>query len=255
MMRKVIATGKGGAGKTTVLSALAVMMAREGRRVIVFDTDPSMNLALTFGIPYESMSTITEDKGHIAHDLEEQGLREKGMDIILEHSSVTSDGIRIVVMGAILQGGTGCLCSAISIVKLLLSFVEESGDYDIAIIDSQAGPEVLGRGLASSFDCNLVVTEPTAKSSEVSRQVKKLAEDLGVKDTVLAVNKVSDDGDVGFTAQMVGVPPYRAVGIRDDPNVMRADRDGDLLADAYPDTPAVVDLVRLKEALDASMGW
>ena len=255
MMRKVIATGKGGAGKTTVLSALAVMLAREGRRVIVFDTDPSMNLALTFGIPYEAMSTITEDKAHIAHDLEEQGLREKGMDIILEHSSVTEDGVRVVVMGAILQGGTGCLCSAISIVKLLLSFAEDSGDYDVAVVDSQAGPEVLGRGLASSFDCNLVVTEPTEKSSEVSRQVKKLAEDLGVGDTILVVNKADSEGDVGFTAQMVGVPPYKSFGIRNDPNVVRADRDGDLLIDRYPDTGAVSDMAGVKAALDISLGW
>ncbi len=51
MMKKVIATGKGGVGKTTTLSTLSYLLAKDGRKVIVFDTDPSMNLALTFGIP------------------------------------------------------------------------------------------------------------------------------------------------------------------------------------------------------------
>ncbi len=255
MMKKVIATGKGGVGKTTTLSTLSYLLAKDGRKVIVFDTDPSMNLALTFGIPYENISTITEDKGHISHDLEEKGLEESGRDILMEHSAVTKDGIRIVIMGAILQGGAGCLCSAVSIIKVLLGFVEESGEYDIAIVDSQAGPEVLGRGLAASFDCNLVLTEPTAKSSEVSKQVMRLAADLGVKDTLLAVNKIERPEDVAFTAQLVGIPSYKAFGIRYDRDVVEADRNGDLLAKKYPGSKALEDMRILKSALEKSIGW
>ena len=75
-MKKIIATGKGGVGKTTTLTTVSLLMAREGKRVIVFDTDPSMNLALSFGIPYESVSTITEDKQDISHDLEDNGISE-----------------------------------------------------------------------------------------------------------------------------------------------------------------------------------
>ena len=146
-MKKIIATGKGGVGKTTTLTALSMMMAREGKRVIVFDTDPSMNLALSFGIPYQNISTITEDKAVISHELEEEGIEVSGEEILNEHSAVTKDGIRVVIMGALQYGGAGCLCSAISMIKILLDYVEESGKYDIAIVDSQAGPEVLGRGL------------------------------------------------------------------------------------------------------------
>jgi CO dehydrogenase nickel-insertion accessory protein CooC1 len=77
-VKKIIATGKGGVGKTTTLTALSMMMAREGKRVIVFDTDPSMNLALSFGIPYQNISTITEDKAVISHELEEEGIEVSG---------------------------------------------------------------------------------------------------------------------------------------------------------------------------------
>ena len=38
-MKKIIATGKGGVGKTTTLTTISLLMAREGKRVIVFDTD------------------------------------------------------------------------------------------------------------------------------------------------------------------------------------------------------------------------
>lgn len=255
MMKKIIATGKGGVGKTTTLSTISTLMAREGKHVIVFDTDPSMNLAMTFGIPYESTATITEDKGHISHDLEENGISESGQHILEEHSVVTDDGIRVVIMGAIMHGGSGCLCSAVSLIKVLLSFVEESGEYDIAIVDSQAGPEILGRGLASSFDCNVILTEPTAKSTEVSRQVLRLADDIGVRDTILVVNKIEGEEDVGFTAQMVGVPPYKSTGVTLDHDVVVADRDGDLLLDAFPGSIALSDLKKVKTMIEKTIGW
>jgi CO dehydrogenase maturation factor len=254
-MKKIIATGKGGVGKTTTLTTVSLLMAREGKKVIVFDTDPSMNLALSFGIPYDSVSTITEDKHDINSNLEDHGITESGQEILEEHSVVTEDGIRIVIMGAIQHGGDGCLCSAISVIKILLDYVEQTGEYDIAIVDSQAGPEILGRGLAASFDCNVVLSEPTAKSSEVSRQVKKLADDLGVKDTVLIVNKADSESDVSFTAQMVGIEPYKATGVMYDRDVVMADKENKLLVDAYPDSSALANLKKAKSMIEASIGW
>ena len=254
-MKKIIATGKGGVGKTTTLTTISLLMAREGKKVIVFDTDPSMNLALSFGIPYDSVTTITEDKTGINHDLEDNGITESGQQILEEHSVVTDDGIRVVIMGAIQHGGDGCLCSAISVIKILLDYVESTGEYDIAIVDSQAGPEILGRGLAASFDCNVVLSEPTAKSSEVSRQVKKLADDLGVKDTVLVVNKIDNESDVSFTAQMVGIEPYKATGVMYDRDVVMADREGKLLVDAYPESAALVSLNKAKSLIETVIGW
>ena len=254
-MKKIIATGKGGVGKTTTLTTISLLMAREGKKVIVFDTDPSMNLALSFGIPYDSVTTITEDKTGINHDLEDNGITESGQQILEEHSVVTDDGIRVVIMGAIQHGGDGCLCSAISVIKILLDYVESTGEYDIAIVDSQAGPEILGRGLAASFDCNVVLSEPTAKSSEVSRQVKKLADDLGVKDTVLVVNKIDNESDVSFTAQIIGIEPYKATGVMYDRDVVMADREGKLLVDAYPESAALVSLNKAKSMIETVIGW
>ncbi len=254
-MKKIIATGKGGVGKTTTLTALSVMMAREGKRVIVFDTDPSMNLALSFGIPYQNISTITEDKAVISHELEEEGIEVSGEEILNEHSAVTKDGIRVVIMGALQYGGAGCLCSAISMIKILLDYVEESGKYDIAIVDSQAGPEVLGRGLASSFDLNLILSEPTAKSSEVSVQVKKLADDLGIKDNILVVNKTDCETDVEFAAGMVGMDISKAVGVPYDRDVVRADKEGKLLIDCFPDSTALAHLRSAKDMVEESIGW
>ena len=251
-LKKIIATGKGGVGKTTTLTTVSLMMAREGKRVIVFDTDPSMNLALSFGVPYQSVCTITEDKADISHELEE-GIDASGAKILGDHSVVTEDGIRIVIMGALQHGGDGCLCSAISVIKILLDYVESIGEYDVAIVDSQAGPEVLGRGLASSFDLNLILSEPTAKSSEVSVQVKKLADDLGVKENLLVVNKIDYDSDVRFVANIVGIDISKAIGIPYDRDVVKADKEGELLLDAFPDSAALAQLRNTKDLIEKTV--
>ena len=211
-----------------------------------------MNLALSFGVPYQNVCTITEDKADISHDLEE-GIDASGAKILEDHSVVTEDGIRIVIMGALQHGGDGCLCSAISVIKILLDYVESTGEYDIAIVDSQAGPEVLGRGLASSFDLNLILSEPTAKSSEVSVQVKKLADDLGVKENLLVVNKIDYDSDVRFVANIVGIDISKAIGIPYDRDVVKADKDGELLLDAFPESVALAQLRITKDLIEKTV--
>jgi CO dehydrogenase maturation factor len=256
-MKTVISTGKGGVGKTTTISSVATMMAREGRKVVVFDTDPSMNLAMTLGIPFMEIPTIADERDEIGRELEEDGISEIGRKVIEEHSKVNADGIRVVVMGAIEHGGGGCLCAPINLVKMLLNYLgsdrcEEK--YDIAFVDSQAGPEILGRGLAREFDCNAVLTEPTPKSAEVSRQVVKMAKDLEVKNNLLIINKSESEEDIKRMSSLVGLRPDEAVRIRYDRSVIQADRNGETLMDAYPESDAVKDLTAVKKKIEQIIG-
>lgn len=252
---KIIATGKGGVGKTTTISTLATMLSREGMKVLVFDTDPSMNLAMTLGLPYLEVPTITGNKEEINEELDDldgDGAFAIGRGILENYSRVNGDGIRVIVMGAIPDEGNGCLCSAISIVKILLNYVDsdDSGEsYDVAIVDSQAGPEILGRGLARDFDFNLVLTEPTPKSAEVSRQVVALARNLGVENNILVINKSETSDDVQRMSALVGIAMDDSVRIRYDHSVIEADRGSECLLDAYPDSAAVSDIACLKDMI------
>jgi CO dehydrogenase maturation factor len=40
-MKRIIFTGKGGVGKTTILSTLSRMLARDGYKVLAIDCDPA----------------------------------------------------------------------------------------------------------------------------------------------------------------------------------------------------------------------
>lgn len=256
-MLRIISTGKGGVGKTTTISTLATMMAKEGKKVLVFDTDPSMNLAMTLGIPYQEVPTITENKEEISEELDEmdeENAMAVGKNILDNYSKVNRDGIRIIIMGSIPEEGNGCLCSAVAIVKILMNYVDSDRcpeTYDAIFVDSQAGPEILGRGLAKDFDCNLIMTEPTPKSAEVSKQVASLAKRLGITMNLLVVNKSEREDDTKKVSELVGLEERDAVRIRYDHSVIDADWNNQCLLDTYPDCDAVSDIRSIKDRLES----
>ncbi|HYZ18910.1 MAG TPA: AAA family ATPase [Gaiellaceae bacterium] len=106
-MRVAIA-GKGGSGKTSISGTMARVLARKGRRVLAIDGDSNPNLALTLGLPPDSMMdmpTLTRDLiqrspagDELTHSLEE---------ICATHSIQAPDGVTLLVMANPQHAGTG----------------------------------------------------------------------------------------------------------------------------------------------------
>lgn len=252
IMLRAIATGKGGVGKTTIVSTISRLLSRQGHKVLLFDTDPSMNLAMTMGIPFNDIATIADDKVDIAKGMADHDHRIDIDELIADHSALGDDGVRVVLMGTIPAGGSGCLCSPISMVKFIIqSLMFNSRGYDVVIVDSQAGPEILGRGLATSFDCNLVVTEAMPKAMEVTRQVLKLSRDLNIKRVMLVLNKMQGDRDLEMVSRELGFDRNDIVAIRDDDDVRMADRNSSSILDDRPDSLIVKDIGRIAELMMA----
>ena len=61
---------------------------------------------------------------------------------------------------------------------------------DVVIMDMEAGLEHLGRGTCESMEQFVVVIEPGARSVQTYKNVKRLAEDLGVKKVRVVANKL-----------------------------------------------------------------
>ena len=187
---KLAVAGKGGVGKTTLVALLAREAVTRGYRVIAVDADPDANLAMTLGI-HTPIVTLAE-----AHDLIKERVGAKGLvklnptvDDIPDRYSVEQDGIRLLVLGGVRQGGGGCACPANALLHSLLRhlFLRQG---EVVLVDMEAGIEHLGRGTVQGVDALIVVVEADRRSLETAARIVHLAHEIGL-DRILAVgNKI-----------------------------------------------------------------
>jgi CO dehydrogenase maturation factor len=202
---KLAITGKGGVGKTTLAAGLALAFAGDGKRVIAIDADPDSNLAATLGFPEpDKIVPLVEMKELIAQRTEVAPETMGGyfklnpkVDDIPDRFSIEHEGIKLLLMGRVKKGGSGCFCPENAFLKALLSHLFFSRD-EIVILDMEAGIEHLGRGTAAGVDGLIVVVEPTMRSIETAFRIKSLAEDLKIQKVFLVGNKIRDDEDIDF---------------------------------------------------------
>jgi CO dehydrogenase maturation factor len=204
---KLAITGKGGVGKTTLTALLAQIYADQGKQVLAVDADPSPCLAGALGFPPElraQLHPISEMDDLI---LERTGAK-KGqvggfftinprVDDIPERFSVLHRGVRLLEMGAVETGGSGCICPEAAMLKTLFTHLMFRKD-EVLLLDMYAGVEHLGRATVDFVDALIIVVEPTRRSLGTALQIKKLANDLGLQRLYLVGNKVRDEAEANF---------------------------------------------------------
>ena len=156
------------------------------------------------------------------------------------------NGVKLLVMGTVDVGGSGCVCPEHVMLKSILSALTYRKN-DVVIMDMEAGLEHLGRGTAANMDQFVVVIEPGARSVQTYHNVKRLAKDLGVKRVRVVANKVRDERDEEFVRG--AIPAEDLLGmIHYNTEVIDADRNG---KSPYDYSPAAIEEIRkIKEILD-----
>ena len=251
---KVAITGKGGVGKTTLSSTLARLYADEGRTVLAADVDPDANLGLALGlsqeevdsiIPISKMRTLVEERTGANAANKFFKLNPYVADIP-ETFSRDVNGVKLLVMGTVDVGGTGCVCPEHVMLKSILSTLTYRKN-DVVIMDMEAGLEHLGRGTAQGMDQFIVVIEPGARSVQTYRNVKRLANDLGIKRVRVVANKVRDEKDEEFVKN--NIPAEDLLGmVHYNLEIMDADRNGKSPYDFSP--TAIEEIRKIKAILD-----
>ncbi len=251
---KVAVTGKGGVGKTTLSSTLARLYAEEGRTVLAADVDPDANLGLALGLTQEEVNSIVPVSK--MKDLVMERTAANASNTFYKLNPQVSDlpdklakeinGVKLLVMGTVDTGGSGCVCPEHVMLKALISSLVFRKD-DVVVMDMEAGLEHLGRGTASMMDRFIVVIEPGARSIQTYAKVKKLAADLGITKVDVVANKIRDAEDEAFIRQ--NIPPEALLGFMHyNPEVIDADRRG---LSPFDVSPSMVEEIRLiKDRMD-----
>ncbi len=243
---KLAITGKGGVGKTTLTALLAQAYADAGRDVLAVDADPSPCLAGALGFPdelREKLSPIAEMDALI----EERTGAKPGtvggfftinprVDDLPERFSVIHRGVKLLEMGSVDLGGSGCICPESAMLKTLFTHLLFRND-DILLLDMYAGVEHLGRATVDFVDAMIVVVEPTRRSLGTAAQIKKLANDIKLDRLYLVGNKVRNEDEAKFLeAETPGLPVLGFLPA--DLKVQEADRLGIPVYDHVPSLKA-----------------
>jgi CO dehydrogenase maturation factor len=211
---KIALTGKGGVGKTTISASLSQYFADQGFNVLAVDADPDANLALALGMSEETIESIIPIS-EMKDLIEERTAADKGgyfgtlfklnpevADIPDRYCKI-HNGVKVLTMGTVDTGGSGCVCPEHVLLKMLMNHLVLY-QKDVVIMDMEAGIEHLGRGTASAVDAFIVIVEPGVRSIQTFKKIKSLALDIGVKNVYVIGNKIRNDNDIEFLTEKIG---------------------------------------------------
>ena len=261
---RVVITGKGGAGKTTVAAILSRLFARRGFNTLAVDEDPQMNLPYAIGIPREESDRIVPLTKNFDYIEEKVGARPgEGWGLMLTLNPDVSDAVErfgvkgpddlnILVMGTVVQAATGCLCPENALLNAIVRYINLR-EGEVILMDTQAGVEHFGRALAQGFKQAVLITDPTFNSIQVVKHSATLAKELNIPYVHLVINRVRFDKDIAKVHDILGDAmslftkefhiPYEEKLLEYEPNV------GPLI-DMNPPLAFVDRLKELQQALE-----
>jgi len=198
---KLSVCGKGGAGKSTIVTLIANEAVTRGYQVLVVDSDESnTGLYRMLGferLPVPLMELVGGKKSLKQKMGQPSVLSETRIQIeqIPEQHLVRRDGLRLVAIGKILQSLEGCACPMGVLSREFLKKLTLDTD-ELAIVDMEAGVEHFGRGVETSIDSVLIVVEPPLESLNVAEKIYDLASGIGIRNLWSILNKVPS-GKIG----------------------------------------------------------
>jgi CO dehydrogenase maturation factor len=229
---KIAISGKGGVGKTTVAALLIRALNDDNKKVLAIDADPDANLAAALGIANaDKIVPIAEMKELIAERTESQPGSIGGffklnpkVDDLPEALSARLGNIKMMKLGGVKGGGSGCICPESTLLKALVTYITLQRD-EVVVMDMEAGLEHLGRATAMAVNRLIIVVEPGQRSIETAFQIRKLASEIRLNRLSVIGNKIRNQADEDFLRERLA--DFDIAGfLHYDNNLVEADLKG-----------------------------
>lgn len=231
--------GKGGAGKSTIGSTFARLLARRGNEVVAVDSDPMPGMCFGLGLAVDERP-IPDDAVVEKHE-GENGPRYRlrpGLEAttaLLSYAAMGADNVRLLSFGKT-RGEWGDIARGQHAWSQILD--ELPHDRFDLVGDLPGGTRQPMTGWGKYADALLVVVEPTPKSIATAVRLSSLQHSKwNYREVVAVVNRVSQPGDAAMVELRTGLTVVGAIPL--DPDVGVADRLGLAPLDAVPSSPFV----------------
>lgn len=190
----LVCVGSGGVGKTTVAASLAVLAAKDGKRVLVLTIDPAKRLAQTLGI--EGSVDITKVPGQNFTGVLYASVidHKRTFDSFVSRAAQKSEAVKKIFENSLYKQLSTNLSGSQEFTSLeMLYSCYESGDFDLIILDTPPTKHAMDflnapQKLAALFNEGVAkwFRDPEGKKSGLlgqilqtgTRQVLKILENL-----------------------------------------------------------------------------
>ncbi len=248
-MAKIIAvTGKGGTGKTAITSLLIRHLTKGDRIVLAVDADPDTNLPETLGCePCMTIGDIKEymheERDNLPPDINKESILEGKLYEILEEMP----GYDLLVMGR--PEGSGCYCYVNNLLRGIMDKLVTN--YDVLLIDAEAGLEHFSRKIFRNVDDLIVVTDGSRRGLRTAERIRELVDELetDVSNIYVIANKVTDTNRerISITAEELGLELIGMIPV--DDMIVERDLAGEPLSDLPDNSVAVQEIEKITQKL------
>ncbi len=246
----IAVSGKGGTGKTLVSSLLIKSLIGKGLDILAIDADPDSNLPEALGIEVDH--TVGDIREELKKDTAEGNIPPEAnkwdiLDYKIMESIIETPEFDLLVMGR--PEGSGCYCAVNNILRKIIERL--SSNYDIIVIDTEAGLEHLSRRTTQNVDLMLVVTDPSKRGILTAQRIEELSEDLDItfKKQYLILNRVKTGNEDELLEEVNKIGLEIAGIIQEDELIESYDREGTPLINLPDDSQAFTSILKITEVL------
>jgi CO dehydrogenase maturation factor len=230
-------TGKGGSGKTAIVSMMIKLLSGNNNKVLAIDGDSAGGLSYTLGVKVnQTVGDIR--KGMIDDPKQRKEARDVHIRQVVSKALIEGKSFSLLAMGR--AEGPGCYCNVNELLKYGIESL--SKDFDVVLVDCEAGPEQISRRMLEKADLLAIVVDNSFRSIQVAGVIGKIAKDSqgkGFDRMGLIVNKyVQGEDTIVEAAKKLGLDIFGCVP--EDRNISDHDLSGKPLLELPDDSPSVV---------------
>ena len=245
----IAVVGKGGVGKTVLTTLLAKIISQNHNlKMLLIDADPThphlSNMVKL--IPEKTLEEVRLQAVEKALKKEiSTKLIAKNIDFEVYNAMAESKDYCLFSIGR--PEGPGCFCPSNTLLKRVIESI--SKDFDLILIDCEAGLEQINRMVIESVDIILIVTDVSLRSVETANSIRNSAKKFtNYKKIGVIVNRVK--GDIGVILKKLEEFKLTIIGqIPEDPNVFQYDLDGKSIIDLPENSISLLEIKKIVNEL------
>ncbi|MGQ9825867.1 MAG: ATP-binding protein [Desulfotomaculales bacterium] len=225
-MPKILVSGRGGSGKSTLVVLLARRLGERGRVLVVDADESNLGLGAMLGLepPAKTLMDYLGGKPAVREKLM-AAIRNQGnesaplfaekftLDNLPPECVCREGSVAWVRIGKIEHSMEGCACPMGAVARSFLNHLV-LGDGQWVLVDTEAGVEHFGRGVLEGVDAVLMVVDPSHEAVILAKKAVGLTREAK-KGLGVVLNKVDEKTEPALREmlaargiEVTGVLPY-----------------------------------------------